>query len=464
MDEDREFPREGLLQSWLRLSEALEALPEPRQALYDAVTGLPTIPLLFPRIRALLADRGEVSILCLNVVRFSRIEEIRGWKALDEVMRQVAQTLERITGAYLRDADVIAELMISGDSFVIVLSPPRDTENTDGASLEMLVERVESKVREDLEWSIPPALSSKFGCYAGASITKADPKMPLESLVLKGLLRAREQSRSREAVDLATRSRRLVDIIDGREIQTLVQPILRLEDMAVVGYEALSRGPEGSEFEHPDSLFKVAYDSDLVMRLEALCRDQAILSAAALPAGRLLFLKIEPEAVADPGLRDLMSSDLRPDAAVTPSRIVLEITERAAVRDSSAFRASVGYLRALGFSVAVDHAGAGFGSLQVVAEAKPEWLKVDMTLIRGVDTDDVRRGLVGSIATFARRAGVNLVAEGIETEEELAALREIGLEYGQGFLFAEPIAPFPDDADVYAGGKTASLKRPHDSG
>jgi EAL domain-containing protein (putative c-di-GMP-specific phosphodiesterase class I)/GGDEF domain-containing protein len=448
MSAGRSAARDYLLESWLELNDAIEAHPDLRRLLFDAVTGLPTTPLLFPRIRALLSDRGEVSLLCLNVVKYSKIEEIYGWKVFDEVMRQVAQALESITGSYLRDADIIAELMISGNSFVIVLSPPRNTLHIDLDALEALARRVEHRVREDLEGSMPSALFRKFGCYVGSSTIKADPNMRLERLVHEGLERALDESSSREAVDAADRKRRLAEIIDKGEVRTLVHPLFRLDDLTIIGYEALSRGPEGGEFERPDKLFKVAYDADLVLKLERLCRRQAIRAAADLPDGRLLFLNIEPEAIADPELRDVMFTALLADAAITPDRIVLEITERTAITDFTVFRSTLEYLRALGFAVAVDDAGAGYGSLQVLAEVKPEWLKIDMSLVRGIDADEIRQQLVASLVTFAERMGVRLVAEGIETREELLTLRDLKVTYGQGFLFTVPVPPFPDDSEV----------------
>jgi EAL domain-containing protein (putative c-di-GMP-specific phosphodiesterase class I)/GGDEF domain-containing protein len=448
MDAGRDATREFLLESWLELSEAIEAHPELRKLLFDSVTGLPTTPLLFPRIRSLLADRGEVSLLCLNVVRWSKIEEIYGWKVFDEVMRQVAQALENITGSYLRDSDIVAELMISGNSFVIVLSPPRNTLQVDPDGLALVTKRVEERVREDLEAAMAPALFRKFGCYVGAATIKADPNIRLERLVHEGLAAARDESRTREAVDAAERKRRLADIIERGDVHTLVHPVLKLDDMSIIGYEALSRGPEGGEFERPDKLFKVAYDADLVLRLERLCRRQAIRAAADLPVGRMLFMNIEPEAIGDPELRDVMFTALLADAAITPDRIVLEITERQAITDFDSFRSTLEYLRALGFSVAVDDAGAGYASLQVLAEVRPEWLKIDISLVRGVDTDEVRRQLMASMVTFAERMGVKLIAEGIETLEELRVLKELGVAYGQGFLFTVPVPPFPADADV----------------
>jgi EAL domain-containing protein (putative c-di-GMP-specific phosphodiesterase class I)/GGDEF domain-containing protein len=444
----REGAREFLLESWLELSQAIEAHPELRKLLYDSVTGLPTTPLLFPRIRALLDDRGEVSVLCLNVVRYSKIEEIYGWKVFDDVMRQVSRALEGITGQYLRDSDIVAELMVSGNAFVIVLSPPRNSMRIEVDALQTLARRVEERVREELGTSMPPALYRKFGCYVGSSTIKAEPRMRLERLVHEGLEAALNESSTREARDAAERKLRLAEIIDKGQVHTLVHPVLKLDDMSVIGYEALSRGPEGGEFERPDKLFKVAYDADLVLRLERLCRRQAIRAAADLPEGRLLFMNIEPEAIGDPELRDVMFTALLADAAITPDRIVLEITERTAITDFPSFRSTLEYLRALGFSVAVDDAGAGYGSLQVLAEVRPEWLKIDISLVRGVDADDVRRQLVSILVLFAQRMGVHLIAEGIETPQELETIRELGVGYGQGFLFTEPVPPFPQDDAV----------------
>lgn len=445
-------PRRGhrecdhLLESWLEFSEAIDAHPEVRRLLFDPVTGLPTTPLLFPRINVLLEERGEVSLLCLNIVRYSKIEEIYGWKVFDDVMRHVAQALTDITGTTLRDADIVAELMVAGNAFVIVLSPPRMSLHMDADARQMIVERVERVVRERLAEIIEPEIFSKFGCYVGSATVAADDNLRSERLVHMALDQAMHESSTREQLDSENRIARLRQIIDAGEVHTLVHPIFDLSDMSVIGYEALSRGPVGSEFEHPDKLFKVAYDADLVLRLERLCRKRAIEAAAELPLGRMIFLNVEPEAVGDPELREIVTSTLLLQADVDPRRIVLEITERAAIEDFVTFRATLELLRALGFSISIDDAGAGYASLQCLAEVHPEWLKIDLTLVRGCDGDDVRRCLIESLVTFATAAGVKLVAEGIETESELAMVRKLGVRYGQGFYFGEPGPPFPPDS------------------
>jgi len=448
MDGIRRENHKLLLESWLDFSETIETHPELKKLLFDPVTELPTTPLLFPRISSLLEERGEVSMLCINVARYSRIEEIFGWQAFDKVMCEVAVVLDEITGEDLRDSDVIAELMISGNAFVVVLSPPRTQACIDPSSRVLLAKRVEKSIREKIEARMEPTLYKKFGCYVGSSTVCWDDNARVERLVYEGLEAALQDSYDRESADSVERIARLREILASGQVSTLVHPVFDLETMDVIGYEALSRGPEGSEFERPDKLFAVAYDADLVMRLERLCRKRALEAAAGMPADRLLFVNIEPEAVADPQLHDIVTETLLAAAEVPPSSIVLEITERVAITDFSAFRATLEYVRALGFKVAVDDAGAGYGSLQCLAEVAPDWLKVDLSLVRGIDTDEVRAGLVESLVLFAKRVGAELIAEGVETESELAKLREIGVRYAQGFLLAQPSAPFPVEAEL----------------
>jgi len=436
-----------LLQSWLDLSDVIEAHPEIKKLLFDPVTGLPTTPLLFPRIRMLIEERGEVSLLALNVVRYSRIEEIYGWKVFDDVMRKIAHALESITGTILRDSDIVAELMVAGNAFVVVLSPPRNSLHMDPEARQMIAEKVETTVREILAAEVDPSVYRRFGCYVGGSTINDEPNVRLERLVHLALDRALSDSGTREAVDASYRAERLRYILAKEQVTTYIHPVLKLDDMSVVGYEALSRGPANTEFEHPDKLFRVAYDENLVLSLERLCRKKALEAAASMPEGRLMFINIEPDAVTDPELREIMTTTLLSCSGITPERIVLEITERTAITDFVTFRATLEYLRALGFGIAIDDAGAGYGSLQCLAETCPEWLKVDISLVRGIDSDEMRTQLVASLVQFAEKMNVRLIAEGVETVEELRTLKSLGVKYGQGFLFARPTVDFPADEE-----------------
>jgi len=438
-----------LLESWLEFHDAIAEHPEIRHLLFDPVTGLPTTPLLFPRIESLLDEYGEISLLCLNIVKYSKIEEIFGWRVFDDVMRKTAEILENITGSELRDSDLVAELMISGNAFVVLLSPPRTSDSMQHENLATLVKRIEDRICEQLKEALDPAMYLKFGCYVGAATMRRTENVRLERLVHEALDIALAQADIREAEDASGRCERLRTMIEAREVHTLVQPVVRLSDGEIIGYEALSRGPEGGEFERPDKLFKVAYDADLVLNLERLCRHRAIEASRLLPAGRLMFINVEPEAVADPELRETVFSSLLNESQLAPGSIVLEIDERAALDDHASFRTTFQYLRTLGFGVAMDDAAMGFGSLECLSEVRPEWLKIDLNRVRDLDDDEVKRRFITSFVTFAKRLDVKLIAVGVETSDQLARLVELGVEYAQGYLFAAPAAPFPADEDVW---------------
>jgi EAL domain-containing protein (putative c-di-GMP-specific phosphodiesterase class I)/GGDEF domain-containing protein len=444
----REDEPSYLLESWLDFHELLQGHPELERLLYDPVTGLPTTPLLFPRLATIIQERGEVALLCVNVVRHSRVEEIYGWQTFDQVMREVATGLQAVTGYAIRGDDAVAELMISGSSFVILLSPPRESEKTSREALVALAERVEASIGAELEETVSPGLLRKFGCYVGWSLVESRENVRLERLVFEGLQAALASSRAREEKAASQRRVALRQLLDSEDVRALVLPVFDLANGDVIGYEALARGPVGTEFEYPDKLFGAAYDAGLVMRLERICRNRAFAVAEALARGRRLFVNIEPDAVGDAQLRDAVSAQLVREESVSPSAVVLEITERVAVTDFSAFRSTLEYFRALGFSVAVDDAGAGYGSLQTLADVRPEWLKIDPSLVRAVDSDDVRARLIESLVMFAGRVGSCLIAEGIETEAELATLRSLGVHYGQGYLLGRPSEPFPADEDL----------------
>jgi hypothetical protein len=163
-----------------------------------------------------------------------------------------------------------------------------------------IVERVEASIRERLAEKMETALFKKFGCYVGAATVASDENMRMERLVHRALEEALGDSNVREAADATDRKRRLADIIETEAVHTLMHPVFDITDMSVIGYEALSRGPADSEFERPDKLFRIAYDNDLVLKLERLCRKKALEAAKELPDGRLLFMNVEPEAVGDP--------------------------------------------------------------------------------------------------------------------------------------------------------------------
>jgi EAL domain-containing protein (putative c-di-GMP-specific phosphodiesterase class I) len=302
---------------------------------------------------------------------------------------------------------------------------------------------VSSKITSAIRDSLDYPLFQKFGCYVGCAILNYDKAVRLERQVYTTLEDALEDSASAIDKDAKRRMEELRRIIKEEEIYTLFHPIVKLPEYEIIGYEALSRGPGEGEFERPDKLFKIAYESDLLIELERLCRKKALMAASNMKPEHMLFLNVEPDSVNDPELRQIAASSLLLDSSITPDRIVLEITERSAILNFSAFRSALEYFRVLDFKIAIDDAGAGYASLQSMIELKPDFIKLDMSLIRGIDSDNVKQQLVKALEGFAQETGVSLIAEGIETKAELKTLLQMNINLCQGFIFAYPSEPFP---------------------
>lgn len=228
-------------------------------------------------------------------------------------------------------------------------------------------------------------------------------------------------------------------IIAEQRLTTVFQPIRRLADGRLLGYEALSRITLGGRLTRPDELFTVAGLSGHLFPLERLCREIALRRAAASVGPKLrLFLNIDPRVVDQPDFHPGVTRELLQSTGRPASSLVLEITERSAIADFRSFRRALGHYSRQGFSVAIDDVGSGYSSLQAIVELKPQFLKIDMSLVRGIARSRTKQVLVEAITTVGRRLGVQTVAEGIETPAELRALVKLGADYGQGYLLGRP--------------------------
>lgn len=216
------------------------------------------------------------------------------------------------------------------------------------------------------------------------------------------------------------------------------QPIVRATDGSVYGYEALLRTDEPS-LPSPGAVVSAAERLDRLAELGMLVRSKAAEPFEARDDGVALFVNLHPEELMDPSLTD-------PRAPLTrvADRVVLEVTERASLENLEDVRSRVTALRTLGFRIAVDDLGAGYAGLTSLATLQPEIVKIDMSLVRGVDADKTRQRLVDSIARACRDLGILVVAEGIETRQEREAAIRLGCDLLQGYFFARPGPAFPE--------------------
>ena len=244
----------------------------------------------------------------------------------------------------------------------------------------------------------------------------------------------------RPATDPARESERveLLDLIAARSFSVVYQPIVDLRSGSVIGHEALCRGPAGTAYAAAEHLFATSHALGLAHELDEACRAQVFGRACLLGQGTKLFVNILPGSVADGRITAVNLGRLLPTLGILPGQVVLELSERVPIVDAALLSESLAPFREAGFLVAMDDIGAGFWSLRLVPEVAPHFMKVDISLVRGLSASVEQQGAVGAIVEMAARHGAEVICEGIEQALDLEAVVALGVRYGQGFLLAAP--------------------------
>jgi len=218
--------------------------------------------------------------------------------------------------------------------------------------------------------------------------------------------------------------------LNGNALDMVYQPILDLESRQLVGLEALARFSM-KPYRPPNEWFAVAANLGLATELQLRAFSRALDARAQLPPGTFLAVNLSPVALMSPALAPLIPSDFA-------SRLVVELTEHTPVVDYPALAQAFAPLRAMDVGLAVDDAGAGFASLRHILELGPEFIKLDISITQKIETDAAARALAVALTSFAGAIDVRIVAEGIETESHVVALKALGIKLGQGYHLGRP--------------------------
>lgn len=230
----------------------------------------------------------------------------------------------------------------------------------------------------------------------------------------------------------------LSEIMRKEEVYTLFQPIVDLKNADIIGYEALSRGPQDSALHSPTKLIEQATKDNRLWMLEVLFREKAINAASKLGITSLLFLNVDPNVMNDPNFTSGFTRLYLEDHGLMPEKIVFEITERSVVENFKSFRLALQHYTDQGYRTAIDDTGAGYSNLAMFSQIKPNFIKIDMDLVRSVDTDTFKQAIIKSFVWLANYTNTQLIAEGIETIGEAKMLISLGVHAGQGYLLGKP--------------------------
>ncbi|MDP3427768.1 MAG: EAL domain-containing protein, partial [Humidesulfovibrio sp.] len=400
-----------------------------------AATGAPD--LRTNRLRELVRNGQDFDILLINVRDFPLLRELYGNDLAQEVEAQLTAVLRRAVSERLH---VVPFCMTLEPGEYLLGWPsqgddPR-TQHDTAYEIRLLAQREANA--HLLRWA-GRELDLGFGC-ARHTVAKGQDR---EARLFQAVNEARLRAKMRLDLSQLSLSTEFNAILHNRDVRAVFQPIADFTTGTILAWEALTRGPEGTTFHSPAMLFDFAEQSGKLFALERLCREKAISSFGAIGPGQKLFLNIHPKTMADPEFTHGKTLELLQAVGLAPENIVFEITERHSITEFALFHRTLDHYRSQGYLVAIDDAGAGYSGLTSIAQIRPDFIKIDMSLIQGIDKDPVKRALIETFVTFADKIGSKIIAEGIEAQAQAACLIDIGVHYGQGFYLARPASPKP---------------------
>ncbi len=384
------------------------------------------------------AASGAALALVVHMPALDEIDEAYGPAAADRASNALLQTVRKALGSTVSETDFVAIERAAGYDVLILVFRPRHEAAFYRESAAQLVPRLAAELEKQSGKIAYPYRAANTRASVGLAVALHNPGQRTDRQIISAFSEACADAALESRLRTRAIQRAFLNLVFEEQVHSVFQPVILLNDLSVLGYEALVRGPRQSEWQSPDTLFHLAEDSGLLYELDCLCRRAALRDSKGLLRGRKLFLNCLPSAIHDPGFSEEGLRHTLETCGLTPGDLVFEISEKESIRDFARFREIRERYRTLGIQVALDDTGAGYSGLEAVMKLSPDYIKIDVSLVRSVDVDFGRRVLLASMHALAETIGATLIAEGIETPGELATLREIGIPCGQGYLLGRP--------------------------
>jgi diguanylate cyclase (GGDEF)-like protein len=423
-----------------RLRELYESAREA--ALRDSLTGLGNHR-AFQEQAARLVDASRrygtpFGLILFDIDEFKRINDTRGHAVGDELLATVGELIRSTT----RQAD--AGYRIGGDEFAVLLT------HTDAAGTETLARRLLSRALEERPTGAfrgPISFSAGVTACPEFAVDRAD----LHAQADAALYRGKRSGRTMVTVYDPTQDRGHIDermraelsaavsvVIETNALSPVYQPIVHLESGRTLGYEGLVRVRQDAGFAHTGALFDAAEVAGRVLDLDRAALDVVLRGATAIAEPTLISLNVSPRSFEAPEFNATVFLAILRRHGIPPERVILELTERDAVRDVERLRSVIVALQAAGVRVAADDVGAGNAGLRLLSQFRFDVVKIDLSLVQGGAGQDQTLTVLTSLAGLAARWGALTIAEGVETPAQLRVIRRLGIDAGQGYLLGRP--------------------------
>ncbi|ACL05099.1 diguanylate phosphodiesterase [Desulfatibacillum aliphaticivorans] len=405
---------------------------------YNRTLSLPTVIQEYEKVESILIDLQYMACITVQIEQLSKVEYLYGSNSYNYLLLQLTDILKDIKHKEFRGRDIFVVDLYDADTFVIFLSAPRD----DRTQLVYHLEAISERIRRGLEKAVFDLLYPYLKEFVRPNIGYA---LEIQNPMVSNMRLIRQLVRNSKKMGEFIAAKRdylsrygLQKIIIEQDIRTVFQAIVDFNTLEVIGYEALSRGPENSEFASPTLMFLMASECGLSFELDRLCRRRALERVRTMCTDKKIFVNTLSMTIHDPEFRGLYLKELLEDLEIKPENVVFEISEKLAIDNYDLFRDAMRDYTDVGIVHAGDDMGTGYSDLERIMELTPGYMKVDISFVKDVHKSYLKQEIVKAMVNLGKSIGSHVIVEGVETKEEYEKLKEIGVPFGQGYLFDVP--------------------------
>ncbi len=412
---------------------------------------LPTFRDVHDQLGQLLREQGGLGAILMDLSPLAQIERTFGGPTYLSIHAQVEPLMDEMKQK-VRAGDLLTRDEREGDRFMLFLARRSGEVAMLASDLSKLCDRVDEYVTPRVGRLTLPYLRARPVLGVGYGFVLFNPLESEDRQIQRLIDDALDSADLRRRIRDRNLRETLVEVVYNRQLWTAFQPIVEIGTRQIMGHEGLSRGPRGTELEPPSALFGLAARHNLVEELERACRRQAFIDWEVFGAPSRLFVNTVPATVRDTSFlgRGVIE---HLGQKISPQSVTLEITERQVIENMTLYREAMHSFLDLGFTFAIDDVGAGYSGLETMATLGASYFKIDMALVRDVHEKRVNQQVIHAILEMGNGVGATVIAEGIQTQEEADCVKDIGIRYGQGYLFGRPQDPYsPKPRFVYKNG------------
>ncbi|MBK7950173.1 MAG: EAL domain-containing protein [Deltaproteobacteria bacterium] len=392
----------------------------------------------FHELGARFERSGAVGMLVFAAPMLAHVERRHGERARLGCLEALRAKVAEVARERLRGDDLVCLSEPGFDEVVVVLFRRPSSAGFYRTEMPGFRQEVNRALRVDGGQLFYPYLRGIPSLHVGLAVAMRNPQFGTATQLRRLVDQARDACRHEaETLRRSVRQELLETILDQR-IYSVYEPIVEVSSRTVFGYESLARGPERSRLHSPAALFGAAQEHGLVFELDCACRESGLRGAVDFPSGTKLFLNILPTTIHDPNFREDRLIETLEKRKLAPQDVVFEISEQESIRSFGSFLEMLDQYRRLGFQFALDDTGAGYAGLEELVELEPDYIKIDRSMVSGVDQDPARQDVLAALLQLADKMGAQVIGEGLDTLEELEMLGRLGIRFGQGWLFGHP--------------------------